>query len=173
MFSAVLHRPGNLVISFNHFRDFGSNSLDTRIASSVRSAGMWPLDSSSSVSSLCRTLQVGGIHNGNHATRCACASLKSRRISFTRDLPSYLDKLQGTRRCRYASTHASIQNFCIHQNFLFYAPIKSRSLATLRFVGLSNLLDTKKSNDSVMRVISCIYAPALLRSRPMLRKSRK
>ncbi|EGI59784.1 hypothetical protein G5I_12071 [Acromyrmex echinatior] len=63
---------------------------------SVRSAGMRVLDPSL-VSSLCRTLQVEGIHNGNHATACVCVTQKPLNLLHVR--PTFSPG-QVTRPCR-------------------------------------------------------------------------
>lgn len=169
MFSAVLHEPGNLVISFNHhFRDFGSDSLDTR----ERSSPFDPRECGLSrfflvgFSSLCRTLRVGGIHNGNHATHGVRVRHSKANESLSR--ATYLLTRTGYKVRRDASRLVESRNF-----HLFYIATKSlHSSATSRPVELSNPSDTKKFNNSVIRVTSRVSVPALLPARePMLRKS--
>ncbi|KYN08687.1 hypothetical protein ALC62_00358 [Cyphomyrmex costatus] len=59
------------------------------------------------VSSLCRTLQVEGIHNGNHATACVCVTQKPTNLFHVR--PTFSPG-QVTRPCWYALAHASIRS---------------------------------------------------------------
>lgn len=163
MFSTVFLRIGkSFVISFNcHFRKisnrifFGSRpSIDPQECE----FSIFPRRSRRFVARYRLRAFITAI-----TQRRACASLKSQRIFF-HARPTFSSG-QVTRSCRSASIRTSAWN-------IFYAvkhTKRPRNLATPCFLGLSNSSDTKKSNDIVMRVTSCVPAPALLLA--LLRKS--